>query len=57
MKKSIQRLFVALAFVSMAGCWYHEYRPVRPYCPYGSYWVGGFRDPAGYWHEGHWQCR
>lgn len=55
--KSIKRLVVALAFVSLAGCYVSEVRPVRPYCPYGSYWVRGWRDGAGYWHEGHWQCR
>ncbi len=53
----MKRLFLALAFVSLAGCYASEFRPARPYCPYGSYWVHGWRDGAGYWHEGHWQCR
>jgi hypothetical protein len=55
--KTFKMLIVALAMTSLAGCWYHEVRPYRPACPYGSYWVGRFRDGAGYWHEGHWQCR
>ena len=56
MTNKLRALFLLTA-VTTFGCYVRETRPPPPGCPYGAVWEGGFRDPYGVWHHGHWRCR
>ena len=57
MSSSVTALACVLFAVVATGCVVEAEpaRPPPPACP--ADWVRGWRDQAGYWHPGHWQCR